>query len=68
MNMIPMTKIVIDIDIKIIHKLTFGLSIHIYHTVNRLRSFLSSSNLGHSGHSGHSVAVLPRIIVLKRVE
>ena len=25
----------------------------IYHTVNRLRSFLSSSHSGHSGHSGH---------------
>ena len=27
MNMIPKTKTVIDIDIKIVHKLTFGLSI-----------------------------------------
>ena len=25
----------------------------IYHTVNRLRSFLSSSHSGHSGHFGH---------------
>ena len=26
---------------------------YVYHTVNRLRSFLSSSHSGHSGHFGH---------------